>query len=52
VAKKKTYSARKAVRRVARERVGTVPETQVIIPKTQRKKPKHKASLLEEESGS
>ena len=52
MAKKKVYSAKKAVRRIARERVGTVPETQVIVPKKSRKKPKHKESFLEEANGS
>jgi hypothetical protein len=40
--KPKPYSREKSVRRVARERVGTVPGTRVIVPKKQRKRPKHK----------
>ena len=30
------------IRRLARERVGAVPSPKVIVPKKQRKKPKHK----------
>jgi hypothetical protein len=30
------------IRRLARERVGTVPSPKLIVPKKQRKKPKHK----------
>jgi hypothetical protein len=38
---KKTFSAKKEVRAIARERVGTVKPAQVITPKSERK-PKHK----------
>jgi hypothetical protein len=40
--KPKRYDSKKGVRRLARERVGAVPAPKVIVPKTQRKKPKHK----------
>ena len=33
------------VRKLARERVGTVPSGKVLLPKTLRKKPKHKEPL-------
>jgi hypothetical protein len=36
------------VRRLARRRVGPTPPSRAITPKTLRKKPKHKESLLEE----
>lgn len=51
MARKKVYSAKKAVRRIARERVGSVPETQVMVPK-KLKKPKHKETYQEEGNGS
>lgn len=38
----KKFDRKKEVRRLARERVGTVPAPKVIVPKTKRKKPKHK----------
>ena len=40
--KPKRFDSKKGVRRLARERVGTVPPGKVIVPKTLRKKPKHK----------
>ncbi|MBZ5611802.1 MAG: hypothetical protein LAP38_26375 [Acidobacteriia bacterium] len=40
--KPKKFDQSKGVRRLARERVGTVPSPKVILPKTRRKKPKHK----------
>jgi len=40
--KPKRFDSKKGVRRLARERVGTVPSPKIIMPKTQRKKPKHK----------
>ncbi len=40
--KKKKYDTKIEVRKLARERVGAVPARKVILPKTQRKKPKHK----------
>ena len=42
MAKVKKYDRKKAVRAIARERVGPVPPAQVIKPKTERKKPKYK----------
>ena len=44
VAKKKPkkYDVTTEIRRLARERVGAVPSPKLIVPKTQRKKPKHK----------
>ena len=43
--KKKKYDTKIEIRKLARERVGTVPSRKVILPKTQRKKPKHKKAL-------
>jgi hypothetical protein len=37
----KTFSAKKEIRAIARERVGTVKPARVITPKSERK-PKHK----------
>jgi hypothetical protein len=45
------YDRRKAVRRLARERVGIVAPSSVIEPATKRKKPKHKKPLLDLETG-
>jgi hypothetical protein len=39
--KKPKFDVKKEVRAIARERVGTVPASKVIIPKSERK-PKHK----------
>jgi hypothetical protein len=39
----KTFDAKKEIRAIARERVGTVKPAQAIIPKSERK-PKHKKS--------
>jgi hypothetical protein len=49
MAKRKRYDAKKAVRAMARERVGTVPAHKVIVPKTERKRPKHKKPILTDE---
>jgi len=38
------FDQKKGVRRLARERVGTVPASRVIEPKTRRRKPKHPKS--------
>jgi len=46
--KPKPYSAKKEVRALARERVGTVPSRKVMVPKNLRKKPKHKKPPEEE----
>jgi hypothetical protein len=40
--RKPRFDQKKEVRALARERVGTVKPARVIVPKTQRKKPKHK----------
>jgi hypothetical protein len=48
VPRKKKFDVAKEVRAIARERVGTVKEERVIVPKAQRK-PKHKKDLLREE---
>ena len=45
--KKPKFNIEKEIRKLARERVGTVPAAKVIVPKLARKKPKHK-KLLEE----
>jgi hypothetical protein len=42
------FDQSKEVRAIARERVGTVKPSQAILPKTVRKKPKHKKSLEQE----
>jgi hypothetical protein len=39
------FDQSKEVRAIARERVGTVKPSQAILPKTGRKKPKHKKPL-------
>ncbi len=46
--RKRTFSQTKGVRAIARERIGTVPATKPIEPKSRRKKPKHKKQELEE----
>jgi hypothetical protein len=40
--KKQPFDQKKEVRAIARERVGTVKSSRVLVPKTERKKPKHK----------
>ena len=45
--KKPKFDVKKEIRKLARERVGTVPSARVIVPKVARKKPKHK-KLIEE----
>ncbi len=44
MAKKKPqkYHVPTEIRRLARERIGAVPSPKLIVPKKQRKKPKHK----------
>lgn len=39
---RKKFDQGKEVRAIARERVGKVKAARVIVPKSQRKKPKHK----------
>lgn len=43
--KPKRFDRKKEVRRLARERVGAVPAPKIIVPKTRRKKPKHKKAV-------
>jgi hypothetical protein len=45
------FDQKKGVRKLARERVGTVPPSHPIEPKTRRKKPKHKKPIEEAEAG-
>ena len=47
----KRFDQKKEVRKLARERVGTVKATRPIEPKTSRKKPKHKKPLTAEPDG-
>jgi hypothetical protein len=46
---KKRFDVKKEIRKLARERVGTVPATKPIEPKSARKKPKYRKSAIEEE---
>ncbi|HXB69696.1 MAG TPA: hypothetical protein VNY05_15705 [Candidatus Acidoferrales bacterium] len=46
--KKKSFDLGKEIKAIARERVGTVPASKAIQPKSQRKKPKHKKPVEEE----
>jgi hypothetical protein len=46
--RKKTFSASKEVKAIARERVGTVPASRPIEPKSARKKPKYKQPIGQE----
>jgi hypothetical protein len=41
------FDQKKEVRAIARERVGAVKPSHAIVPKTSRKKPKHKKQPLE-----
>jgi hypothetical protein len=45
------FDQKKEVRAIARERVGPVKAAQVIVPKTERKKPKHKKPPEEDPNG-
>jgi len=47
--KQKRFDAKKEVRAIARERVGPVKASRPIVPKTARKKPKHKKPAGSEE---
>jgi hypothetical protein len=47
--KKQTFDLKKEVRKLARERVGTVPPAHAILPKSERRKPKHKRPITSEE---
>lgn len=44
--KKPKFDAGQVVRKLARERVGTVPSSHSIEPKLSRKKPKHKKPIV------
>jgi hypothetical protein len=48
LARKKRFDVAKEVKAIARERVGTVPASKPIEPKSQRKKPKHKKRVEED----
>lgn len=48
-AKTRRFDQNKEVRRLARERVGGVPAPKVILPKSKRKKPKHKKPVESED---
>ena len=48
--KPRPFDKTKEVRAIARERVGSVKAGQVIKPKSERKRPKHKRDLLEEQA--
>ena len=47
--KKPKYDAKRELKAIARERVGTVKPARVIVPKTDRKKAKHKKPVTVEE---
>jgi hypothetical protein len=47
--KRKRFDAKKEIRAIARERVGTVKASRPIVPKTAREKPKHKKPVTAEE---
>jgi hypothetical protein len=46
--KKLRFDMKKEVRKLARERVGTVPSSKTIVPKSERSKPKHKKPITAE----
>ena len=46
--KQKGFDVKKEVRKLARERVGTVPSSRPIEPKSVRKKPKYKKPITPE----
>ena len=48
VAKREVFDQSKEVRAIARERVGIVKPSQTILPKGDRKKPKHKKPPAED----
>jgi hypothetical protein len=48
--RKKKFNVRKEIRKLARERVGVVPESKVILPKSARKKPKHKKPIGDDDA--
>jgi hypothetical protein len=46
--KKKSFDLGKEIKAIARERVGPVPASKAMRPKSLRKKPKHKKPVEEE----
>jgi hypothetical protein len=46
--KETKFDQKKEVRAIARERIGAVKPSQAILPKTSRKKPKHKRPIDEQ----
>jgi hypothetical protein len=46
--KEPKFDQKKEVRAIARERIGAVKPSHAILPKTSRKKPKHKRPLEEQ----
>ncbi len=46
--RKSRFDQKKEVRAIARERIGIVKATREIVPKSKRKKPKHKKDLAAE----
>ncbi len=48
--KQKGFDQKKEVRAIARERVGPVPPSRPLLPKTQRKKPKYKKPPSDEDT--
>jgi hypothetical protein len=49
--RKAKFDQKKEVRAIARERVGTVKASRPIVPKVDRKKPKHKKPVEDELNG-
>ncbi len=43
--RKQVFDQKKEVRAIARERVGAVKSSRVLVPKTERRKPKHKLPM-------
>ena len=50
MARKKKFDVRKEVRAIARERVGAVPASRAIEPKSERKKPKYRKPITVEDA--
>ena len=46
---KRKFDRNKEIKALARERVGGVKPARVLVPKTLRKKPKHKKPITEED---
>ncbi|MBI4876427.1 MAG: hypothetical protein HY822_17465 [Acidobacteria bacterium] len=49
--KKKGIDSGSLVREIARERIGAPPPSRPIVPKTARKKPKHKKTIDSDNAG-